>query len=801
MILTTLALLLAPSLPRPLAAPLQDEASKPLEGHSGHGEIFNEGPRQAAYLMENNGSVHFPVTTSVDSNQAMFDQGVGQLHGFWYFEAERSFRQVAALDPACAMAYWGMSLANLENEERAAGFAREAWLRREDVSAREQDYIDAFARFYGVDQPLEEELEDEADAEESEEDENEESEEKPAFEPKPKKDKERYRELLRDLDGIIFRNPEDIEAKALLVNQIWLANRHGLTLGSRQANQALLEQVFAAQPQHPAHHYRIHLWDQEENAEYAVDSAVRSGPTWPTVAHMWHMGGHIFDRLHRYSDAAWQQEASARVDHAHMMRDRVLPDQIHNFAHNNEWLIRSQNKVGRVRDSISLAKNMIELPRHPLWNMPDESRSSSWWGRKRLFETLELFELWEELIALSTTMYLEPSEDRADQAFRHYLLGKAHLFLERPKEAQEQLDLLQEVLAAERAARVESLEEAEREALERDEKDEDVIEEMTAALQKHKAQLKEIRRLVLSLEVLSRVLSPEVTIEDLEELAEAGNHELLLSRLYLQLGDPEKALEIAEEAKKEGRAYGLANHAHVLYQAEKIDEALAAFSELRKLSARFDLDAPVFQRLGPLVELAELPDDWRIEFAYPEDIGERIDLDSLGPARWSPTDAPDWSCPDSAGEQLGLADCAGKPTLLILFLGFGCVHCVEQLNAFEPATGQFEDAGIDIVTIGNQSVEELALAGVEDYPFPILSDPEHEVFRAYRCYDDFEDMPLHGTFLIDGEGRVRWQDVSYTPFTDTEFLLAEAKRLLGLPSSPEIAESGRSTPSGSTGGR
>ena len=55
---------------------------------------------------------------------------------------------------------------------------------------------------------------------------------------------------------------------------------------------------------------------------------------------MWHMPGHIFSDLHRYADAAWQQEASARTDHAYMIRDGVLPDQIYNYAHNNEWLIR-----------------------------------------------------------------------------------------------------------------------------------------------------------------------------------------------------------------------------------------------------------------------------------------------------------------------------------------------------------------------------------------------------------------------------------------------------------------------------
>src|SRR5262245_46338600 len=65
------------------------------DGHSLHGEAFNEGPRQKAYLMEGMPRLHFPVTTEKPEAQQFFTQGIGQLHGFWFFEAERSFRQVA----------------------------------------------------------------------------------------------------------------------------------------------------------------------------------------------------------------------------------------------------------------------------------------------------------------------------------------------------------------------------------------------------------------------------------------------------------------------------------------------------------------------------------------------------------------------------------------------------------------------------------------------------------------------------------------------------------------------------------
>jgi peroxiredoxin len=69
----------------------------------------------------------------------------------------------------------------------------------------------------------------------------------------------------------------------------------------------------------------------------------------------------------------------------------------------------------------------------------------------------------------------------------------------------------------------------------------------------------------------------------------------------------------------------------------------------------------------------------------------------------------------------------------------------------------------------------------DGFKFPILSDASLATFKAYRAYDDFEHIPLHGTFLIDGAGRVRWQDISYQPYKDADWLLGEAKRLLSVP--------------------
>jgi peroxiredoxin len=154
-------------------------------------------------------------------------------------------------------------------------------------------------------------------------------------------------------------------------------------------------------------------------------------------------------------------------------------------------------------------------------------------------------------------------------------------------------------------------------------------------------------------------------------------------------------------------------------------------------------------------------------------------LQSLGPVRWQPWSAVDWSLPDANGRTVRLADYRGRPVVVIFYLGMGCVHCVEQLAKFGPLAKDFAAAGIDIVAIGTDSVEALKASATRGkLPFTVLADPGLATFRAYGAFDEFERMPLHATVLIDGTGRVRWQAVGAEPFGEVEFLLGEAKRLL-----------------------
>ena len=221
----------------------------------------------------------------------------------------------------------------------------------------------------------------------------------------------------------------------------------------------------------------------------------------------------------------------------------------------------------------------------------------------------------------------------------------------------------------------------------------------------------------------------------------------------------------------------------VLWQLDKKKEAETAFKELREISGHIDdLTLPVFARLAPIAKELSFPDDWRIVKPPKSDVGKRPDLDSLGPFRWSPSPAPSWTLVDADGKPHSSSDYHGKPVVVMFYLGYGCLHCAEQLLAFGPKTAEFADAGISLLAISSDNQQGLK-ASIEGYtdgliPFRLLSNSNLDVFRAFRCYDDFENKVLHGTFLIDGEGRIRWQDIGFEPFKDVNFVLKEAKRLL-----------------------
>ena len=722
----------------------------PAPGHSIHGEVFNEGPRQAAYLMGDTGTVSFPITSANPEAQAFFNQGIGQLHGFWYFEAERSFRQVAMLDPNCAMAYWGMAFANIENRTRGAKFIVKATEKKASASRREQLFIDGLAEYLKDDK---------------------------------RKDEERRKAYIRDLEKVLLEFPDDIEAKAFLAVFLY-QSKSGVPLPSQFAVDALLSEVFQKQPMHPAHHYRIHLWDHQK-AEKALESAARCGQAAPRIAHMWHMPGHTYSDLKRWADSAWQQEASGRADHAHMMRDRVLPDQIHNYAHNQEWLVRNFMNLGRQKSALDLSKNLLELPRHP--KNDSLTKGSGKNGHDRLLQVLEGFELWDDVVALSKTMYLEAPDATAEQSKRLRLIGVAHYHrgeFPQVEECVKQLDAIAAKL--EEKAQAEAAEE-EKKAREANKNDADIAKAKDEKLKNAREPIAPVEKATAELRGV-QLLARGETDKAREQFDKAGDIPKLRQAKYQFLcGQHDKSVESLKAAVQsaDAQVMPLAVQVDLLRRMNKLDDAKAAFAKLRDIAAHADLDSPLLARLAPFAKEQGWPDNWRNPVPPRTDVGERPTLDAIGPFRWSPSPAIDWSLPAPGEKTLSLSEYRGKSVVVIFYLGAGCLHCVEQLQKFAPRVNDFQQAGISIVGISTEDLPSLTTAVTnfsKDSPFPIplAADPELKTFKAYRAFDDFEKKPLHGTFLIDGAGFVRWQDISFEPFQDVDFVLHESKRLLSI---------------------
>ena len=727
-----------------------DESRK--EGHSTHGEVFNEGPRQSAYLMGGCGIVKFPVTTLHPEAGKFIEQGVAQLHGFWYFESERSFRQAAMLDPDCATAYWGMAMSNRSNDKRAKGFIAEAVKRKDKVGKRERMLIEAFDLFINAKTENDEQK------------------------------KQRADKYVLDLEDILLEFPDDLETKAFLCEFFWSGKRDGLQMASNLSIDAMIQQVLDVEPLHPVHHYRIHLWDSKK-AELALKSSALGGLASPSIAHMWHMPGHIYSKMHRYHDAVYQQEAAARVDHFHMMHDRVLPDQIHNFAHNNEWCIRNMISIGRAHDAEAFARNMLSLPRHPKYNSLAQSGSFKY-GRDRLINVLQSYEMYETLAALSGTIWLEDTGDADEDLRRDRALGAALAATGNATDAAVYRDRLQKKLDEEKQKQTVAVTEAEAKAREAKSDESALTKAKQDAENTFKGKIEGLEKAMLEIDARTAANKGEQE-QALDLFTKASVSNDVLIAAMIRAGKTEDAATKAAENVKSnpGEVRALGSQIEALFAANKKEESKAAFEQLRKISSTIDLDVAPMIRLAPIAAELGYAADWRLPHEVPADIGTRPNLDSLGPFRWSPRDAPGWTLPDPDGKSRSLRDYHGRPVIVVFYLGYGCLHCAEQLQMIAKKHDAIRAAGFDVIAVSTDQQENLkrACENLETvFPFPLVADPNMTVFREYRCYDDFEKAALHGTFVIDARGKIRWQDISYEPFMDTDFLIKEGQRLMSF---------------------
>jgi peroxiredoxin len=157
----------------------------------------------------------------------------------------------------------------------------------------------------------------------------------------------------------------------------------------------------------------------------------------------------------------------------------------------------------------------------------------------------------------------------------------------------------------------------------------------------------------------------------------------------------------------------------------------------------------------------------------------RVPLDHFGPPRWQPYEAPALDVRDAAGKAVSLQEYRGKNVLLVFYLGPECPHCLRQLHEIGKNKDEWDRLNTAVLAVSSTAPEKNneALKQFGDLPARLLSDPDHANARRFHSYDDFEDIELHSTILIDKKGRVYWARFGGDPFSDMTFLVKQVERM------------------------
>jgi peroxiredoxin len=154
-------------------------------------------------------------------------------------------------------------------------------------------------------------------------------------------------------------------------------------------------------------------------------------------------------------------------------------------------------------------------------------------------------------------------------------------------------------------------------------------------------------------------------------------------------------------------------------------------------------------------------------------------LERFGPNRWEPYDAPKLEVRDATGKRVTLEAYRGKNVLLVFYLGQECPHCMRQLHDIGQKKDDWERLNTVVLAVSSAAPAKNAATLKEfgDLPVRVLSDDRYENARRFHSYDDFEEIELHSTILIDQKGRVFWARVGGDPFSDTAFMIKQLERM------------------------
>lgn len=222
------------------------------------------------------GTIAFAVNGKPEAQEHVV-RGVKLVHHMMYPEGDREFAQAAAIDPACALAYWGRAMtiihplwpdAPTEAEMKAGAEHIRRGLAISSATPRERAYLETLDKYFGPaaagDHPT------------------------------------RLKALDVAFGELAEKYPDDLDAVAFaalyhLAPARFMAKDKSHRVQIEAAAQ--LQRVAAKIPDHPgAQHYKIHAYDFPMLADRALEVCDSYSSIAPDVPHALHMPTHIFTR-------------------------------------------------------------------------------------------------------------------------------------------------------------------------------------------------------------------------------------------------------------------------------------------------------------------------------------------------------------------------------------------------------------------------------------------------------------------------------------------------------------------------
>jgi peroxiredoxin len=534
---------------------------------------------------------------------------------------------------------------------------------------------------------------------------------------------DRGRKLIAALEEITAQHPEDAEIGALLVRWLIVArDRCGVPLTSPLAVDALIRQVLTMRPQHPVKTYRLRLW-----AEAHGDRGLPALEGAPATPGSLRAGAGIIARLGRFDAAAeWFAAAvTAAERHPSDMED---------------WRLRNAALVARC-DALASAGRASAL------------RQLAGVDPAAMLDGLLRLEQWDVIRELPAPHRKASAEERGvwlhARTLSEFQAGHAESAWPGLAEFQQLAALAKKPPAAEPRA---------------------VQEKLDAWLVELEAH---------------NLLSRKLPAEAAARLRAAPSLPVLRrSRFFHIAGDAGEACCLAADSLRDHR-HALpetANFIEIQFASGHRREAFQEFTQpFRQLCAAADATLPCFERLAPVADAMQLPKNWKLNNPPPESPRPSVTV-----SRNPPAEPPlaDWTLPDGAGQPKPLAIFRGRPAVFLFFLGAKCQHCMRQLNTFAPLDGRFRGAGGQIIAVSTDDIAQVAATRIgfdpdkaQPPPFVILADPALNAFRAWGAYDEFNQQPIHGTFILDAAGSLRWRHLGTDPFMMAGEVLREVEKL------------------------